>query len=102
MKKYSIKEFPEKERPVVEIIEDCRYKDMQLYYGKVSFNEENGFLKMSFDVDIINNPNNIPENDKGLKQYMGDLLTELIQTEIEICDMIKDRLGRLNILESQN
>jgi len=65
---------------------DGPYKDTIFKYGKVKFEEKDGLMYLLFAYDVIESPVMKPkkmEKDPDFKQYAGDLLVELMGTNIE-------------------
>lgn len=62
------------------------YKDTTFKYGKVKFKEENDqvYLLFAYDVleSVVSKPSKL-EKDEDFKNYIGDLLVELMSTETE-------------------
>lgn len=66
------------------------YSGIIFTYGKVSFDvdETSDQLKIKFDYDILYDPFESPNNERGgfveeeFQQYIGDLLQELLHEEI--------------------
>ena len=62
------------------------YKDTVYKYGKVKFKEENEQVYLLFAYDVIESPVMKPkkmEKDDKFKNYIGDLLVELMSSNIE-------------------
>jgi len=62
------------------------YKDTIFKYGKVKFEEKNGLMYLLFAYDVIESPVMKPkkmEKDEAFKNYIGDLLVELMSSNIE-------------------
>jgi hypothetical protein len=62
------------------------YKDTVFYYGKVKFREESDGLHLLFAYYVIESPVAKPkklEKDDTFKNYIGDMLVELMSTNIE-------------------
>ncbi len=57
------------------------YEDMVWQYGKISFDEGDETLKVKFNYQIEENPNEIEEN-QGLINFMGDVLMEILEEEM--------------------
>ena len=72
-----------------------KFKDVIYHYGKVSFaSEENadGKLPMKFDYTIGKNPNDIDLLDnQEFIDYIGDILLELLEDQLERGDIINDK-----------
>jgi len=65
---------------------DGTYKDTIFKYGKVKFEEKNGLMYLLFAYDVIESPVMKPkkmEKDDKFKNYIGDLLVELMSSNIE-------------------
>jgi hypothetical protein len=62
------------------------YKDTVFKYGKVKFKEENEQMYLLFAYDVlestVDKPKNLEKDDK-FKNYLGDLLVELMSNNIE-------------------
>ena len=62
------------------------YKDTIYKYGKVKFKEENDQVYLLFAYDVLQSPVMKPsklEKDGDFKNYIGDLLCDLMSTNIE-------------------
>ena len=72
-----------------------KFKDVIYHYGKVSFApEENadGKLPMKFDYTVDKNPNDIDLLDnQEFIDYIGDILLELLEDQLERGDIINDK-----------
>ena len=65
---------------------DGPYKDTIFKYGKVKFKEENEQVYLLFAYDVLESPIMKPkkmEKDEAFKNYIGDLLVELMSSNIE-------------------
>jgi len=65
---------------------DGPYKDTIFKYGKVKFEEKDGLMYLLFAYDVIESPVMKPkkmEKDDKFKNYIGDLLVELMSSNIE-------------------
>ena len=65
---------------------DGPYKDTIFKYGKVKFKEENEQVYLLFAYDVIESTVSKPkklEKDETFKNYIGDLLVELMSSNIE-------------------
>ena len=62
------------------------YKDTVFKYGKVKFKEENDqvYLLFAYDVleSLVDKPKKL-EKDESFKNYLGDLLVEIMGSNIE-------------------
>jgi hypothetical protein len=62
------------------------YKDTLFKYGKVKFKEENEQIYLLFAYDVLESTVDTPkklEKDGKFKDYLGDLLVELMSNNIE-------------------
>jgi hypothetical protein len=62
------------------------YKDTIFKYGKVKFKEENEQVYLLFAYDVLESPIKKPaklEKDNTFKNYIGDLLVEIMTSNIE-------------------
>ena len=62
------------------------YKDTLFKYGKVKFKEENDKVYLLFAYDVLESTVDKPkkmEKDADFKNYLGDLLVELMSSNIE-------------------
>jgi hypothetical protein len=65
---------------------DGPYKDTVFKYGKVKFKEENDQVYLLFAYDVLESPVKKPrklEKDGDFKNYIGDLLVELMSENME-------------------
>ena len=65
---------------------DGPYKDTVFKYGKVKFKEENDQVYLLFAYDVLESPVKKPsklEKDGDFKNYIGDLLVELMSDNME-------------------
>jgi hypothetical protein len=77
------------------------YKDTIFKYGKVKFKEENDQVYLLFAYDVIESTVDKPkklEKDDKFKNYIGDLLVEIMGSNIE--QEIVDEAGTSNTEES--
>jgi hypothetical protein len=77
------------------------YKDTIFKYGKVKFKEENDQVYLLFAYDVLESNVGKPsklEKDDDFKNYIGDLLVELMSSNIE--QEIIDEAGTNNFKES--
>jgi len=77
------------------------YKDTVFKYGKVKFKEENEQVYLLFAYDVLESTIMKPsklEKDEDFKNYIGDLLVELMSGNIE--QDIIDETGTDNLKES--
>jgi hypothetical protein len=62
------------------------YKDTVFKYGKVKFKEENDQVYLLFRYDVLESTVMKPskmEKDQDVKNYLGDLLVEIMSANIE-------------------
>jgi hypothetical protein len=77
------------------------YKDTLFKYGKVKFKEENDQVYLLFAYDVLESTVDKPkkmEKDANFKNYLGDLLVELMSSNIE--QEVIDETGTDNTEES--
>jgi hypothetical protein len=77
------------------------YKDTIFKYGKVKFKEESDQVYLLFAYDVLESNVGKPsklEKDDDFKNYIGDLLVELMSSNIE--QEIIDEAGTNNFKES--
>ena len=63
-----------------------KFSDIIYSYTKVQFaSEENaqGKLPLKFTYDIKKNPNDMNTEDEEFRQYIGDILVEVIEKQLE-------------------
>lgn len=63
-----------------------QYKDTTIKYGKVKFEEKDDLVYLIFGYDVIESKTDIPkklEKDEAFKNYLGDLLVEIMSGNIE-------------------
>jgi hypothetical protein len=80
---------------------DGPYKDTIYKYGKVKIKEENDQVYLLFAYDVLESPVMKPaklEKDDTFKNYIGDLLVEIMSSNIE--QEVIDEAGNNNIKES--
>lgn len=69
----------------IKIVEG-EYKDIIYTYGHVKFaSEENqqGELPLKFDYDVKKNPNNVDTTGIDFRNYIGDILIEVVEKQLE-------------------
>jgi hypothetical protein len=77
------------------------YKGTIFKYGKVKFEEKDDQVYLLFAYDVIESPVGKPrklEKDSDFKNYLGDLLVEIMSSEIE--QEVIDETGTDDIKES--
>ena len=84
-KKYSFAQRDEDDYSCIKLTEG-KFSDIIYSYTKVRFaSEENaqGKLPLKFTYDIKKNPNNMNTEDEEFRQYIGDILVEVIEKQLE-------------------
>ena len=79
---------------------DGDYKGTVYKYGKVKFEEKNDLVYLLFAYDVLESPVDKPrklEKDDKFKNYIGDLLVELMSSNIE--QEVIDETGNSNTEE---
>jgi hypothetical protein len=77
------------------------YKGTIFKYGRVKFKEENEQVYLLFAYDVLESPIDKPrkmEKDTAFKNYLGDLLVEIMGSNIE--QEVIDETGTNDIKES--
>ena len=62
-----------------------KYKDIIYHYGQVGFAKEekpDGTLPMKFDYTVVKNPRNVDIDDGHFIDYIGDILIELLEEQV--------------------
>jgi len=80
---------------------DGKYKDTVFKYGKVKFEERHGNVYLLFAYDVLESTVDKPkklEKDTDFKNYLGDLLVEIMSSNLE--QDIIDETGTDDIKES--
>ena len=94
--------YPKEDAQSVHIrLLDGKYKDTVFKYGKVKFEEKDDNVYLLFAYDVIESTVAKPkklEKDADFKNYLGDLLVEIMSSNIE--QDIVDETGTDNIKES--
>jgi hypothetical protein len=79
--------YPKDDTTAVHIrLLDGKYKDTVFKYGKVKFKEENDQVYLLFAYDVIESTVDSPkklEKDMDFKNYLGDLLVEIMSSNVE-------------------
>ena len=79
--------YPKKDKDSVHIkLLSGPYKDTVYRYGKVSFKEEMDQMRLLFAYYVLESPVMKPkklESDPAFKQYAGDLLVELMTSNLD-------------------
>lgn len=79
--------YPKDDTTAVHIrLLDGKYKDTVFKYGKVKFKEENDQVYLLFAYDVIESVVDSPkklEKDMDFKNYLGDLLVEIMSSNVE-------------------
>ena len=91
--------YPKDDTTAVHIrLLDGKYKDTVFKYGKVKFKEENEQVYLLFAYDVIESTVDSPkklEKDMDFKNYLGDLLVEIMSSNVE--QEVIDETGTDNI-----
>ena len=66
-------------------IKEGEYEGMSWLYGKVTFDEGSDELKLSFDYEVVENPNNVKPSAE-LNSVMGDILVNIIKDDLNLDD----------------
>lgn len=77
------------------------YKDTIFKYGKVKFEEKDGQMYLLFAYDVLESTYDKPkkmEKDESFKNYIGDLLVEIMGSNIE--QEVIDEVGTNDFKES--
>jgi hypothetical protein len=79
--------YPKDDQQSVHIrLLDGPYKDTVFKYGKVKFEEKNDQIYLLFAYDVLESLVDKPkklEKDESFKNYLGDLLVEIMGSNIE-------------------
>jgi hypothetical protein len=79
--------YPKDDTTAVHIrLLDGKYKDTVFKYGKVKFKEENDQVYLLFAYDVLESTVDSPkklEKDTDFKNYIGDLLVEIMSSNVE-------------------
>ena len=93
--------YPKDDQQSVHIrLLDGPYKDTVFKYGKVKFEEKNDQIYLLFAYDVLESLVDKPkklEKDESFKNYLGDLLVEIMGSNIE--QEIVDEVGTDDIKE---
>ena len=93
--------YPKDDKSAVHIkLLDGPYKDTVFKYGKVKFEERHTNVYLLFAYYVLESPNMKPkkmEQDEDFKNYLGDLLMQLMASNIE--QEIIDEAGTDDIKE---
>lgn len=94
--------YPKNDKETVQVkLLEGDYKDTIFKYGKVKFEEKNEQMYLLFAYDVLESKVNKPkilEKDDKFKNYIGDLLVEIMSSNIE--QDITDETGTNDIKES--
>jgi hypothetical protein len=80
---------------------DGPYKDVVFQYGRVKFEEKDEQVYLLFNYFVIESPNvkvKVLEKDADFKNYIGDMLVEVMSSNIE--QEIIDETGTDDITQS--
>ena len=79
--------YPKDDQQAVHIrLLEGPYKDTVFKYGKVKFEEKNDQIYLLFAYDVLESTVSKPkklEKDEAFKNYLGDLLVEIMGSNIE-------------------
>ena len=79
--------YPKDNNEAVHIkLMEGEYKDTVFKYGKVKFEEKDGQMYLLFAYDVLESPVDKPkkmEKNEKFKNYLGDLLVEIMGSNIE-------------------
>jgi hypothetical protein len=79
--------YPKDDTTAVHIrLLDGKYKDTVFKYGKVKFKKESDQVYLLFAYDVIESTVDSPkklEKDMDFKNYLGDLLVEIMSSNVE-------------------
>jgi hypothetical protein len=93
--------YPKEDEETVHIkLLDGPYKDTTYKYGRVGFEEKNDQVYLQFKFDVIESSikKNKLEKDNDFRNYIGDLLVEIMSSNIE--QEIIDETGTIDSTES--
>lgn len=94
--------YPKDDNTAVHIrLLDGVYKDTLFKYGKVKFEEKDEQMYLLFAYDVLESTVNDPrklEKDIDFKNYLGDLLVEIMSSNVE--QEVIDETGTDDIKES--
>jgi uncharacterized protein YwqG len=93
--------YPKEDEAAVHIkLLDGPYKDTTYKYGRVSFEEKDEQVYLQFKFDVIESTikTKTLEKDLDFKNYIGDLLVEIMSSNIE--QEIIDETGTIDSEES--
>jgi hypothetical protein len=83
---------PENDAETVHIrLLDGPYKDTIFKYGKVKFEERHDQVHLLFAFDVIESPIKKLDKDLDFKNYLGDMLVEIMSANIDL--EIEDETG---------
>lgn len=60
------------------------YADTTFKYGKVGIEEKDGNAYLQFNFDVIKSPVRKLEKQLAFRDYIGDLLTQIISSQLDI------------------
>lgn len=81
--KYNIIDKGETNPSHVEIIDHPVAAGLIYMYGKVGFSELKGIPVMRFVYEVVSNPNNIDPEQPSVRQLMGDILVENLESNLK-------------------
>ena len=74
-------------------IEDGDYEGVTYQYDTVSINEEEGDVVLSFNTITLENPNELDLTTSEFETILGDILTKVIEEQLEQMQDDKDGTG---------
>lgn len=74
-------------------IEDGEYEGVAYQYDTVSINEEEGDVVLSFNTITLENPNELDLTTSEFETILGDILTKVIEEQLEQMENDKDGTG---------
>ena len=63
-------------------IDEGKYKDVVVKYGRVGFDEKESECRLYFDYFVLENEEVVEDND-DFKEVIGDILVELLENHLE-------------------
>ena len=86
-------------QPVPIIITEGKYDGLRFQYGRISFDEnKNDSCALTFDYNIIDNPNELEEDQKFV-DTLGKILMDVIEEEL---DEVGEDFLREPMVENEN
>ena len=79
-------------------LEEGDYEGVVYQYDTVSFNEENGEMILSFNTITLENPNEVDLTTDEFETILGDILTGIIEEQLEQMENGEDGTGSTEAL----